>query len=107
MEAGLIGYIATEEKLQNLHVHGAARSQLALVSLLAVATILGLCRRGGTGRAPGGGARLVLATNTKGTREDFCYHLTSVLYTSLIFCGTFRENLRKARNYITVVENDS
>ena len=70
-------------------------------------TILGLRRRGGTGRAPEGGARLVLATNTKGTRGVFCYHLTRVLYTSLIFCGTFRENLRKARNYITVVENDS
>ena len=55
-------------------MHGAARSQLPLVSLLAVATILGLRRRGGTGRAPEGGARLVLATNTKGTRGDFGYH---------------------------------
>ena len=74
-------------------MHGAARSQLALVSLLAVATILGLLRRGGTGRAPKGGASLLLATDTKGTHGDFCYHLTSVLYTSLIFCCTFSENI--------------
>ena len=73
-------------------MHGAASSQLALVSLLAVATILGLRRRGGTGRAPEGGARL-LATNTKGTLGDFCYRLTSVLYTSLIFCRALSENL--------------
>ena len=52
-------------------MHGTARSLLALVSLLAVATILRLRSRGGTGRALEGGARRVLATNTKGTRGDF------------------------------------
>ena len=42
MEARLIGYIKTEGKSSKLGLlHGAAHSQLALVSQLTVATILG------------------------------------------------------------------